>query len=52
MIEKVSPAKKVDAARALLPMRKLSIADAVQQNMITTIKAMIRTRKRIGVSMV
>jgi hypothetical protein len=52
MIEKVSPAKKVDAPRAVLPMRKLRIADAVQQIMITAIKVMINRRLRPGVSMV
>ncbi len=52
MIEKVSPAKNVDAARAVLPMRMLSIADVVQQIMINAIKAIIKTRRRDGVSMV
>lgn len=51
MIEKVSPAKNVDAARAVLPMRRLRIADAVQQHMITAIKTKIRMRLRPGVSM-
>jgi hypothetical protein len=49
-IENASPAKKVDAARAVWPVRKPRMADAVQQNMITTIKAMSRMRRRLGVS--
>ncbi len=51
MIEKVSPAKNVDAARVVWPPRKPRIADAVQLNMINTIKAMIRMRRRVGVNM-
>jgi hypothetical protein len=50
-MEKASPAKNVDAARATLPLRMLRIAEAVQQNMIATIKMMSSTRKRAGVNM-
>ena len=50
-MEKASPAKNVDAARAVWPPRRPRIADAVQENMISTIKAMIKTRRRAGVSM-
>ena len=49
--EKAKPAKKVDAARALCPVRRLRIADAVTQNMIITINAMIKLRRRSGVNM-
>lgn len=51
-MENASPAKKVDAARAACPERRLRIADAVTQHMITTIKVMITMRRRGGVSMV
>lgn len=46
MSEKVSPAKKVDAARAECPVRMLNTADAVQHAMITMINMMIRERRR------
>ena len=49
--ENVRPAKKVVAARAVWPVRKLRIAEAVQQHMITKIKTMITTRRRFGVNM-
>ena len=50
-MENASPAKKVDAARAACPARRLRIADAVTQHMITTTKVMIATRRRPGVNM-
>ena len=52
MIEKASPAKKVDAARAVWPAFRPKIADAVQLVMISTISTMITVRRRVGVSMV
>ena len=52
MIEKVSPAKNVEAALAVCPARKPRIADAVQESMITTIKTMSNRRWRCGVNMV
>ena len=51
MIEKVSPARKVDAARVECPPRKPRIAEAVQETMINTINTMINTRRRVGVNM-
>lgn len=51
-IEKAKPAKKVDAARAVWPAFRPKIADAVQLVMISTIRTMIRMRRRSGVSMV
>jgi hypothetical protein len=50
-IEKVRPAKKVEAARAVCPPRKLRIADAVQLIMIRMINTMRRVRKRAGFNM-
>jgi hypothetical protein len=52
MMEKVSPAKKVDAARAGWPARKPRMAEALQQHMITTIATMIQGRRRSGAGMV
>jgi hypothetical protein len=50
-MQNASPAKKVDAALAVWPPRRLRMADAVQQNMITMTNPMIKRRRRGGESM-
>lgn len=50
-MEKVRPAKKVEAALAVWPPRKLKTAEAVQLIMIKMINTISRGRKRAGVNM-
>lgn len=50
-IENDSPAKKVEAERAVWPVRRPRTADTVQQDMITMIAPMIKRRIRCGVNM-
>ena len=50
-MENVRPAKKVEAARAVCPPRKLKMADEVQLIMIKMINTMITNRKRAGFNM-
>jgi len=50
-MENVSPAKKVEAARAVCPPRRLRKADAVQQIMIEMINRITAMRVRDGACM-